>query len=424
MKQRFFTSTIQSNFIKALIYNTPIPLLDSINDNSYLLKDNVYIYKNKIIKCISSGIFKMPEVQEGCLAYYKNGDIKIVKSSPEEEGDNLKYVYETYTPLKRANYRIIDDFVLGRYYPKFTELYCSNYNYYDTKTHEYLGKLLRLYRDIYDINLMPYYNCVSGNYIAGIVIHENRIKEENSKDYKIFKIPIKYNTTYTLALDCNNPVKIAPVLLSNNHIIDNISLYNSTGSLESFNPTNVLLKDNISIFDSASFKQPKAIGVSTLNKEQASLLQKYERYLYLLIQVPKNNESSIVLLEGDYTSIPKESIYNVEGIENLNDLELSNIMTSELSLLQMNDKIIYPYANRLIEYLLWNVISPVDTITKNTERIQGLFVNTKEVQEVWDNLLRSNIYINYQKHQLMKKLDLNGFVDKDTETLIKNIESL
>ena len=49
MKQRFFTTTLVSNFIKALIYNTPIPLIDSVNDNSYILKDNLYIYKNNII---------------------------------------------------------------------------------------------------------------------------------------------------------------------------------------------------------------------------------------------------------------------------------------------------------------------------------------------------------------------------------------
>ena len=81
MKQRFFTNTIQSNFIKALIYNTPIPIIGSVNDNSYILKDNIYIYQNNIIKCTNSGIIKMPEFDSSeYTAYYCNGDIKIVAS--------------------------------------------------------------------------------------------------------------------------------------------------------------------------------------------------------------------------------------------------------------------------------------------------------------------------------------------------------
>ncbi len=476
MRQRFFTNTIQSNFIKALIYNTPIPLIDTVNDNSYLLKNNVYIYKSNIIKCTVSGVLKMPETPSGYTPYYRNGDIKFVPTQEDrsfvdyseeqealilptkyvsyeklslklkEEENNItssfddesgslsiseddsadyQYIIDTYIPLTRAKYRIIDTFVFGKYYPKFTELYCSNYSYYDTKTHEYLGKLLRAYRDIYEINLMPYYNCISGDYISGIIIYDERIKEEDSKDYKTFKVPIKYNTTYTLAIDCNNKVKVAPVLLSNNHIVDNISLYNSSGSNEEFTPTTELLQNNIQIFDSISFKRPVTVGVNILNKEHSSLLQMYEKYLYLLIQVPKGNTSSIVLLEGDYTEIPDESIYNVEGISNLNDLELSNIFTSDLSLLQMNNNITYPYAKRLIEYLLLNVIHTRDEITKNIERIQDLFVNDVDsVPEVWDNKLRSDVYINYQKIPLARKLDLNGFVDIDTETLIKKLKDI
>ena len=419
MKQRFFTNTIKSNFIKALIYNTPIPLIGSVNDKSYILKDNIYIYKNNIIKCTKSGIIKMPEIEPNYNAYYKNGSIEVIPSEVDDKSDKYENIIANSVKLEKGSFKIIDTYDFGKYYPKFTELYYSKYGYYDSQTHEYLGKLLRLYRDILEINLMPYYNCVSGNYISGIVIYPDKIKEEPSDNYKTFKIPIKFNTNYTLAIDSNSNVKTATVLLSGNHIIEDIQYYKS-GSLLTFNPNDVVMK-NINIFSSTSFKQPKLVGINILKDENASIIEKYERYLYLLIQIPRTNNSSVVLLEGDYTNVKAENVYSIEGIQELNDLELSDIMTSDLSLLQMNDNITYPFADRLIEYLLLNVINPRDEVTKNIGRVQDLFINYDSIHEVWNNTLRSNIYIGYQKNDMIRRLDLNGFVDIDTERLMKKL---
>lgn len=476
MKQRFFTNTIQSNFIKALIYNTPIPLIKTVNDNSYILKGNTYLYRNSIIKCTRSGIITMPEVPNGYTAYYRNGEILILNNEDislassgssqfgalsvsrgnmfaseeagyyydnsavfvlggmyNEDNKDISFNYQNDSVnkyesmlknciiLSKGNYKTVGNFVFGNYYPKMTELYCSNIGYYDTTTHEKLGNLLRCYRDLFGINLMPYYNCVSGNYISNIVIHETRLKEEDSKDYKTFKIPIKFNTTYTLALDCNYTVNIAPVLLSNNHIIESVNYYTSTGATRNIEFVNSLFEGNRYTFNSLSFKNPVTFGITTLNKENAEIFEQYEKYLYLLIQVPKDNDSSIVLLEGDYTKVNTNHMYNIEGIDNLNDLELSNIMTTNLSLLQMSDKITYPYANRLIEYLLLAVINPKDKIYADIERIQDLFIMPQSVKGVWDNTLRSNVYLKYQKIDLARHLDLNGFVDRDTESLMNKL---
>lgn len=420
MKQRFFTNTIKSNFIKALIYNTPIPLIGSVNDKSYILKDNIYIYKNNIIKCTKSGMIKVPEIEPNYNAYYKNGSIEVIPSEVDDKSDKYENIIANSVKLEKGSFKIIDTYDFGKYYPKFTELYYSKYGYYDSQTHEYLGKLLRLHRDILEINLMPYYNCVSGNYISGIVIYPDKIKEEPSDNYKTFKIPIKFNTNYTLAIDSNSNVKTATILLSGNHIIEDIKYYNESGSLLTFNPNDVVMK-NINIFSSTSFKQPKIVGINILKDENASIIEKYERYLYLLIQIPRTNDSSIVLLEGDYTNVKAENVYSIEGIQELNDLELSDIMTSDLSLLQMNDNITYPFADRLIEYLLLNVINPRDEVTKNIGRVQDLFINYDSIHEVWNNTLRSNIYIGYQKNDMIRRLDLNGFVDIDTERLMKKL---
>ena len=416
MKQKFFTNTIQSSFIKNLVYNTPIPIINTVNNNSYLFKDNIYIHKKDIIQCTKSGIFKMPIVNSGEVSYYKSGDIQILSSDDVESG-NVENIVQNYTVLSSSNYDKIDTFHFGMYYPKFTELYHSNDRYYDSATHEKLGQLLRCYRDLYEINLMPYYNCISGDYISNIKIYEDGIKEESTDEYKTYKVPIKFNTTYTFALDCLGEVHIAPVLLSRDYIISDINYVSGS----SFNP-NELLKNNIKIYNSLNFNRPITLDISTSNYTQASVLQKYEKYLYLLIQMPRNVDSSIVLLEGDYTKYGVNNVYNIEGIDYLDDLELSNILNSKLSLLQFNDKTTYPYANRLIEYLLLNVITSQEIIAKNIARVQQGLVPVNDYQyDVWDNKLRSDIFLNYQNVDFARQLDLNGFVDKDTEAIIKKL---
>ena len=56
MLQRFYEDNIQSRFIKALLYNTPIPTIQSIVPGDYIIKGAQYIYKRQVIKCTTSGI--------------------------------------------------------------------------------------------------------------------------------------------------------------------------------------------------------------------------------------------------------------------------------------------------------------------------------------------------------------------------------
>ena len=45
MRQKFFTSTIQGRFIKALLHNTYLPIYNTISYGDYVIKDFIYIYK-------------------------------------------------------------------------------------------------------------------------------------------------------------------------------------------------------------------------------------------------------------------------------------------------------------------------------------------------------------------------------------------
>ena len=60
MKQRFFTRTIQSDFIKSVLASTSLPLIHAVSTGDYLIKDNYYIYNRNIIKCKEQGYLRKP----------------------------------------------------------------------------------------------------------------------------------------------------------------------------------------------------------------------------------------------------------------------------------------------------------------------------------------------------------------------------
>ena len=128
-------------------------------------------------------------------------------------------------------------------------------------------------------------------------------------------------------------------------------------------------------------------------------------------------------MEGDYTSTGVYSIINVPKMylstqDNLNSLFLSN-----LSLLQLNDKESYPIADRLLEYLLQNVIGPNESINNNVNYVQRLLEVSNQtgiIKDVWNDFLRYNLYVNYMNNKWSKKLDFNGLADKDVKYYLEN----
>ena len=184
-----------------------------------------------------------------------------------------------------------------------------------------------------------------------------------------------------------------------------------------------------------------------------------EKYLYLVIQVPSDNGSSIVVLEGDYTNNDNNiNYYNIENVneainnilsngsnyinsnlsmsdssdsyntiisllEKSNDNTINNFMHTDLSLLEMGTSCSYAFSNRLIEYLLLNVVDNTDTIDNNTIKAQELFklFNIKETMPgVWDNRLRFLLYKKFTANN--NACDVNGFIDKDVEKMIVKMD--
>ena len=101
---------------------------------------------------------------------------------------------------------------------------------------------------------------------------------------------------------------------------------------------------------------------------------------------------------------------------------LSQIITP-LQLLKFNTGVSYPFADRLIEYLVGNAITPVDEIADNIERTKYIVSKTvstpMNVDGLWDKNLSAILYTyinnNYPKAYINH--DILGYVDKEVEKL-------
>lgn len=331
MRQRFFTSTAQTRLIKNILANTYLPIYDTVQPGDYIIKNCKYIYNISLILCTKSG--------------YLEGD-----------GEFITLDDTFYWNTNKLNH---------------TEKLKDATGFYDSKVHEWLGRYLRAYRDMVGINLMPFYNCFSGVYTSRFKLIPNSYvntfttseqgtvnvigtkiavyEAEQSYDtysqgtedfntkyveqsgYKILQVPIKLNRTYTIAVDCDSTVMIAPAFINHGHLVKvkigteeldltdiliNNADNNGIISPISMEKTNTVFIDPFTIFINSK-NQTLLNGIITkedigLTYEQ--LLQRYEKYLYLLIQLPKDNTSSTVILEGDYTNLEGRNIFSLEDM--------------------------------------------------------------------------------------------------------------
>lgn len=143
-----------------------------------------------------------------------------------------------------------------------------------------------------------------------------------------------------------------------------------------------------------------------------------EKNLYLAIQLPATNVSSIVILEGDYSCV-------AEKIANLSDMSDKEITDAKLisvnpQLIQINTKSVYAFSDRLIEFLLNNVITPIDDIEKNIVRMHkySQFLHPdKNSESIFTEKDRVLLYKKYSETGNSMN-DITGFVDKSVEAFI------
>lgn len=131
--------------------------------------------------------------------------------------------------------------------------------------------------------------------------------------------------------------------------------------------------------------------------------------------------------DENFTALPKEKFITDQS--KLEDRDFKPI--TPLQLLRANTQESYPFADRLIEYLLGNVIDNNDTIKNNVLRAQAIIKDNNmsmkfNVPGAWDAKMRPILYdfmqTEYQNNKtgtLLNTFEINhdilGYVDKDVE---------
>ena len=318
-------------------------------------------------------------------------------------------------------------------------------NVYDSYTHEYLGDYLRFQRDYRNINLMPLYNCFSNTLCPRLDISfdvvEDVIDSATNKvtkkgyvakfdtretGYKIYMIPIKLFQKYTIAIDCFTDVEVC------------CGFY---GKYQYRSAYDTIAEDTYRCFNSMLFNKPvlydPAAGLKKyLDPRHPLEIAQHESDLKLFIKLPISNKSSIVILEGDYTEYTPSTIIKYSPAKDDNFIVVNNHtqvnfdgdldenikhLVTPLQLLAQNTGISYPFADRLIEYLVGNAVTSVDDISDNIKRAKKV-INAKtnalrDDEGVWEKIMQVILY-DYASSNFNVRTnhDILGYVDKDTES--------
>lgn len=403
MYQDYSKNTIITKFIKDMLKDTYIPVVDIWSDNDPLIKGLNYICENNIVKALKD---YDPETDKNSVLKFDNRYFEIVG---------------TYIP--------------GNFYPGITSNFKSNSSIYDNKTHKHLGDYVRVLSKQWGINLLPFYNCWDGTYVNNLRLKStdnsdknfNIITDNSIKDgFVSILVPIKYFKKYSIYINSTYPIMMRPVYSDGVNILQQ---------------TNTLTNNSVTV-SHCSFDQPyiynaprpKGAQLTTTNIANNVLLQ---NNLYLLIQLPQASSDNIVILEGDYSenkfinnnkrvNTLKQVILNWNS-NKLTDEDINTIFNPVYSLTRTIGNS-YAFSDTLIEYLLLNVISNNDDIFENISRVQEYISSdkfyktyakrypyTKSIKGVWDNSMRQFIYNVVTEYY---KLDINGYVDKNSEEII------
>lgn len=176
-----------SNFIKQLLNTTYLPVIRTVRPGDYIIKGRLYILKCTLLRCTKSGYISITDV---------------------------------YTQDDCARYEVVGEYFFGQKNDKLCSNFQSNCEGYDSITHERLGQYLRSLRDMYELNLMPLYNCFSNNIFPNHHIFNNKIlKTTDEYHTKIYKIPIRFNTDYNIFIENVGQTTIAPAFINNDNLV-------------------------------------------------------------------------------------------------------------------------------------------------------------------------------------------------------------
>ena len=398
MKYKFGDSNIITCYIKELLHSFNLPRVAVYTKDLEEVTESKDAFGN-IVQSNNALYDGRVYIKDKLIMQYKDG--KFTKLA--------NYLY---------NYPVVN----------FTKNFIIKSSIYDDYTHSYLGDFLRFIRDYNGVDLMSMYNCFSGkepgriklvdeNNKDGVDIKGYRFKIDTDKnDFEYYIVPVKFDKTYTMAMNINSGYEMACILY---------------GDIFVSNTPDELIKQSYTHINGSTFSNPYTYSTK-FNCTKDLELWKREKDLKLILKLPKNINTSIVILEGDYAQsgnvldgcLFTKTIGNMQKttIEDNSLSKWKNIpkyYPSKLSLLDIDDKVSHPFADKLIEYLLRNAITSDEFISQNIEYVQEM-VYPKGIQGfygLWDELLRYNIYQRTLKQDLTKnsvKKYTNDIIEYDS----------
>ena len=380
----------------------------------------------------------VPYLKDGYLQVYTDGEWHNCHSSFDSNSSHSEFHKNAKIPYAQIPYSY------GQKILNYTKTLQIQNTVYDSYTHEYLGDYLRFHRDFANINLMPLYNCFSNRACPHLDLsftignnYEVKFKTDQSLEtalYKYYMVPVKFFKNYTIAIDSSASVEVCCCIYDEYHNKDNDFAE--------------IPKLTYQCFGDLQFKTPvlytKLQNLNSLlldPKNAENDLCQQEENLKLILKIPANNNSSIVILEGDYTkyndSVTKtgteavtlaEHNKTIINYENLDACEfLSDKLITPLQLLRTNTGESYPFADRLVEYLVGNAITVNEEIKDNVVRAKTI-IGANCAPEVysmvtddgiWEPILQCLVYDYINNTTKTNIHDINhdilGFIDKDVE---------
>lgn len=411
MPQEFFKDTLISRFIKHLVATSEIPLPLPVKDGDIVVAGQHYIYKIFVIECVTTGV------------------LNIANESLLYPSDKLypSVVLFPNTGMKSATYKIISYYEWGAK-KLYTYTYHANVGYYDSETHKHLGRYLRHLSYQHDQDYMQYYNCFNNTYIQDFSLqldgyNVTYVLKSNPR-IKVLGIPIRFNTTYTISLDCPAQVLMRSVIYDNGSGMVRKSLTNNDEYLSDD------LDYSGKILNSCSFLHPFTYKVETSSSRLAS----QEHNLYLVLQVPTDCTSAIVAIEGTNYRVPSADVVEkisciTNGEHNIRNHSVDSQLLFSPSLLSFNTQKSYAFSDKLIEYLLLNVITKNETLSGNIARTQKSLSKIDDIYAaeinkgtsrpgVWDKHIEQAI-----KRLIQKNIDTASLSDYDL-TIDTRVEEL
>lgn len=387
------------------------------------------------------------------LHYIKDNALYYCKVKKDANGNNIKVL------------DFIETYVYNESYGNLTTNFRITSNIYDSHTHRYLGKYLRFLKDYKDLDLMSMYNCFSNEQLKNVNLtlkgNNYAIKKYDSstKSYvnvkieindnflcnddanNVYCIPVRFGQKYTIAVNCSLPISVIACFYKSGRIVDlktNDDLYGHT----------------YKCVRNCSLNKPY-IYTNLYDYEVYDEQRRDEECLCLLMKVPIGCDSSIVVLEGDFSNSKRQILDKNNKLESClfkynqshqhweNDEEHSgkswetidtsptwygkyNYVSKPELLEYSNSKGTNLLATRIKEYLSENAITNMsegyDIKKVQKELIRRGYVDS-DYLGVWSNNDRIGLYKFINDFNLNNdNLDVISYLDKDVEHKIGGIE--